>query len=164
MLSRATFGTPYRVQGNSMEPALMDGHQVLATPIRSDATLLSRGALVVLRHPVTGSEVYIKRVVGLPGEYLCIDGDEVYVDDALLAEPYLPVESLRYGLAEDQRETARLWITDDDEYFVLGDRRSDSQDSRSFGPVPRKCILGRVWLRCWPPVAWGLIGVPRLKS
>lgn len=142
----------------------MDGHQVLATPLRHGGSPLLRGALIVLRHPVIGDQVYIKRVVGLPGEHLRIDDDKVYVDDFLLNEPYLLKEA---GIAVShraQRETARLWITDDDEYFVLGDRRSDSQDSRSFGPVPRQCILGRVWLRCWPPVAWGLIGVPRVKS
>ena len=141
-----------------MAPALRNGHQVLATPLSPGGSPLPRGTLVVLQNPVTREGTYIKRVVGLPCEHLRLDGYRVHVDDVLLDEPYLSLEPELPGLGRSHRETAKLWITGQDEYFVMGDRRGDSLDSRSFGPVPSECILGRVWLRCWPPLAWGLVG------
>ena len=138
-----------------MAPTLEEGQQVL-TYVPGQATgALSRGAMVVLRHPVLPGQIYIKRIIGLPGEYIRIDGHRVYLDDTLLDEPYLNQSPTFKGLETPRRETARLWINDAEEYFVLGDRRGDSQDSRSFGPVHRDLILGRVWLRYWPPWAWG---------
>ena len=139
-----------------MAPALQDGQQVLAVLPRS-SELLKRGSIVVLQHPVWRNFIYIKRIIGLPGEHIRLEGSRVYLDDILLEEPYL------HGMSGPQiqklptRRSARLWITEEDEVFVLGDQRSDSQDSRAFGPVHRIFILGRVWLRYWPPQAWGLL-------
>ena len=110
---------------------------------------------MVLRHPVLPGQIYIKRIIGLPGETIRIDGHRAYQDDVLLDEPYLNPNPTFNSFEAPRRGTARLWINDAEEYFVMGDRREDSQDSRSFGPVHRDLILGRVWLRYWPPQAWG---------
>ena len=149
----------YSVTGNSMAPTLRDGQQVLAigTPLAGGP--LPRGALVVFRHPVLPEDVNIKRIVGLPGEDIRIEDDgQVFLDDELLPEPYLA--AINDGNQTDpvRRATAHRWITEEGEYFVMGDARYDSRDSRSFGVVHHNLILGRVWLRCWPPQAWGLLG------
>ena len=155
ILARAFSATRFRVVGNSMAPTLKEGQQVLAYIPGQETGALPRGAMVVLRHPVLPGQIYIKRIIGLPGESIRIDGHRVYLDDILLPEPYLAEGQAPYGFETPHRETARLWINDAEEYFVLGDRREDSQDSRSFGPVHRDLILGLVWLRYWPPQAWG---------
>ncbi len=141
----------FRVEGDSMRPTLQHGQQVLARQLRAEDGLPQRGAVVVLRHPLEQGSVIIKRVIGLPGEHLRLAQDAVYVDDRPLAEPYLagpPCPANRYP---------REWIVGPEECFVLGDNRSDSQDSRAFGLVSRELVLGRVWFRCWPPQAWGLV-------
>ena len=160
ILAQALPGTRYRVTGDSMAPTLFDGQQVLAAPLPPAGRPFQRGTVVVLRHPLLPGEIYVKRIVGLPGESLRIDGGRVYVDGCLLPEPYLEPEAGEDGAGAPRRATAKLWETDAGEYFVMGDRRNDSQDSRSFGPVRREQILGRVWLRCWPPHAWGTLASP----
>lgn len=132
-----------------MSPTLRDGQHVLARRVRSPGALLQRGDVVVLRQPADPRRIFIKRVMGLPGEHLRLGRDAVYVNGLPLAEPYLDGPLCSVGRYAGQ------WIMDPEEYFVMGDNRSDSQDSRAFGPIHRQRILGRVWLRCWPPRAWG---------
>lgn len=137
-----------------MRPALCHGQHVLARRVRAGDGLYRRGELVVLRHPLDPSDVIIKRLVGLPGEHLRLGSDAVCVNDLPLAEPYLD------GPPCPVNRHPREWVVGPDEWFVLGDNRADSQDSRAFGPVSRELVLGRVWLRCWPPQAWGRVSVP----
>ena len=89
--------------------------------------------------------IYIKRVVGLPGEDIRIAGGQVYLNGVAMAEAYTQ------GVAgEEEKE----WFNGPDEYFLLGDNRADSNDSRAFGPVSDELIRGRAWFRCWPPSKW----------
>jgi signal peptidase I len=140
-----------------MRPTLRDGQQVLARPCASDGPSLQRGDVVALRHPHSQGVVLIKRVVGLPGEHLRLAEDAVYLNDGPLAEPYLE------GPPCPQGRYARQWLLDEGEYLVLGDNRGDSLDGRAFGPVGLELVLGRVWCRCWPPWAWGLVPSPPWK-
>lgn len=135
----------FKVAGDSMLPALADGQSVLAVRPRYSWNRLRRGDVVVLRHPVWNDRTYIKRIVGLPNEEIRVEDGLVYLGGVLLDEAYVdsPVKAPEQKFKE--------WWTGKDEYFVLGDNRRDSQDSRAFGPVDRGLILGRVWFRCWPP-------------
>jgi len=146
----------YRVDDGSMSPALRHGDQVLAV---SGGGPYRRGEVVVFKQPfqVPGAptQVYIKRIIGLPQEEIFFDQGMVRINGSVLLEDYLPENA--QGLSVEQaRETARIWITDPGEYFVLGDQREDSRDSRNFGPVSEILFLGRVWLRYWPIRSWSL--------
>ena len=141
----------FLVDGASMAPTLASGQSVLASRPRLPWDRLRRGDVVVLRHPVWSDRIYIKRIIGLPGEEVRLKDGQVYLDGAPLDEVYLN------GPSSQRKDYDRGWWTGSDEYFVMGDNRGDSGDSRAFGPVRGQRILGRVWLRCWPPRAWGLV-------
>jgi len=138
-----------RVVGDSMLPALADGQYVLLWRGPSLRNRLRRGDIVVLRHPMGRHQTYVKRVVGLPNEDLRLDDGRVYIGGAHLEETYLRCPG-SLGQAGE-------WWMGPDEYFVMGDNRLNSEDSRAFGPVAAAQIVGRVWLRYWPPRAWGLL-------
>ena len=138
-----------------MLPALADGESVLAASTSRPNYPLRRGDIVVFRNPVLEERTFVKRIVGLPNEELRLDGGVVCVDGEALDETYLG------GQASENLGVHREWWMGPGEYFVMGDNRKDSQDdSRSFGPVDRGLVLGRVWFRCWPPRAWGRISRP----
>ena len=136
-----------RIAGNSMAPTLLNGQQVQTLPLRPEPSswLGLRGAIVAFGHPYRREQVYVKRIVGLPSEYVVIRNGLVEIDGRPLPEPYL--EGKETGVSEGPSQ----WFTDGDELFLMGDNRSDSEDSRSFGPVPAKLIIGKVWFRYWPP-------------
>ena len=143
------YAARYVVNGDSMLPSLVSGESVLAVQLRLPKGRLRRGDVVVLRNPVETGHTSIKRVIGLPGEDIRLEGGLVYINEAPLEETYL-----NRGPAAHQGDR-REWWTGPEEYVVLGDNRNDSQDSRRFGPVDGQLILGRVWFRCWPLRAWG---------
>lgn len=146
--------TRFRVEGESMHPNLRDGQQVLVRKLERKGLALQRGAVVAVRHPREQRRIFIKRVVGLPGECLNLGEDAVYVNGNPLAELYLEAGGCPPG------RYARQWLVGEDEIFVLGDNRADSWDSRAFGPVPRNLVIGQVWWRCWPLRDWGPIHSP----
>lgn len=138
----------YKVDGHSMFPALRDGQHVAAKRLASDSQQVNRGCLVVFRHPLRRGTVHIKRVVGLPAERLSLRDGLTFVNGLKLDEPYCSVSGMLTG------GTRGEWLMDDDEYFLMGDNRSDSEDSRRYGPVGCHLIVGVVWLRYWPPSRW----------
>ena len=141
----------YRVDGNSMSPTLTSGQYVLASSPDLPWNQPSRGRIVVLRHPSQTHRIYIKRVVGLPNESISLRNGVVFIGDLMLHEAYLG-NSLNLNWTTD-----REWWMGPDEYFVMGDNRNDSEDSRIFGPISRDLILGSVWFRYWPLRAWGKV-------
>ncbi len=136
--------TPYRINGPSMEPILMHGDYVLARRMSSRRSL-SRGDIVVLRSPREGRSTYVKRIVGMPNETLCLDNGRVYMGDEAISETHLNAE-----VRTEPKSDFTEWFLDPEEYFVLGDSRADSDDSRTYGPVKQDAILGKVWFRYWP--------------
>ena len=121
---------PVRVEGTSMLPMLEDQDRSSSTSLHISFEDIHRGDVVVFLYPHDHTKSYIKRVIALPGDRLRIDHGTVYVNGAALKESYVP---FRY---EDDRSFAEMTIPRG-EYFVMGDHRSISSDSRDFGPVER---------------------------
>lgn len=145
--SRLTPLQPLRVKGDSMAPALLDHQLVLAVRLKGMTRNISamRGKIIAFHHPMEWQSIYVKRIVGLPNEYISIEDNSIAVDGAPIPEPYL---------AEPMVTNSRLaskWLIDWDEIFLLGDNRNDSEDSRNFGPVGISHIVGEVKFRFWPP-------------
>ena len=134
---------PFLVQGASMEPNFYDGNYLIVDEITYRFRDPVRGEVVVFTNPNNESEFYIKRVIGLPGERVEIDGEVVYIDGEQFKEDYLPKDiEFDSHVSFDLKEG---------EYFVMGDNRSHSYDSRSWGPLDKEKIVGAVRLRFWPP-------------
>ncbi|GIL08809.1 MAG: signal peptidase I [Chloroflexota bacterium] len=141
----------YLVQGRSMYPSF-DSDQILyvsrlsyllAQPQRLD--------IVVFHRRAQPPEDYIKRIIGLPGEIVTLAEGRVWINGAPLDEPYL-AEVCRADRCADH-----TWTLGPDEFFVMGDNRNDSSDSRLFGPVHRSQLVGAALLRYWPPQTWGIV-------
>ncbi|RME85818.1 MAG: signal peptidase I [Caldilineae bacterium] len=137
-----------RVEGYSMEPTLYGHQRLVIEKISYHLHPPHRGDIVVLRVPGYGQDMLIKRVIGLPGETIEIKDGVVFINGQILPEPYLD------GSARGNYPST---LIPPDYYFVMGDNRNNSNDSRSFGPVPRDAIVGRAWLRYWPPYELGLV-------
>jgi signal peptidase I len=136
------------VRGGSMAPGIRDGDRILVEPWSYVFGTVQRGDVVVLRYPLDPRIDYVKRVIGLPGDRVTMADGYVWVNGELLDEPYV--------LADDR--TAYLSVVvGPDQFFVLGDNRPRSSDSREFGLVPGDYLRGRVDLRLWPFSRIGLI-------
>ena len=143
--------TPYRVRGDSMVPSFHSGQYVLAISLNRGRQPLRRSDVVVLRRPAGEPGLDLKRIIGLPEEYIYLGNGQVYIDDRPLTEVYLT------GREAPGQIHPGHWVTGTEEYFVLGDNRGGSRDSSTYGPVDQDAILARVWFRCWPPAAWGRV-------
>lgn len=128
------------VSGASMRPTLAPGERVLVLRLVSD---VQRGDLVVIKNPDAPEDLLVKRVIGLPSERLGARAGKLYVGDFVMEEPYvLPGTSLG-DLAPSQVPVGC--------YYVLGDNRAESVDSRSFGAIDRRLLVGKVVLSLWAP-------------
>lgn len=136
---------PVKVEGTSMMPALVDQERIFINKFayRFGISDVQRGDTVVFYFPGDTTKSYIKRVIGIPGDTVEIRRGEVLVNGKEIAEPYVP-EPYRDRLSLD-----RMTIPDG-QYFVMGDHRSASNDSRSWGTVPREYIYGRAVFVYWP--------------
>ena len=136
------------VRGSSMTPGIHDGDRILVDHLSYVLGDVRRGDVAVLRCPLDPSLDYIKRVIGLPGDRVRIEGGVVWVNGDRIPEPYL--------LEPDCRTSLDLTVAPD-HFFVLGDNRPHSSDSREFGEVPRQYLRGRVEVRVWPPARAGVV-------
>jgi signal peptidase I len=136
-----------RVEGNSMEPSLHDGEFVVVNRLAYRWSEPTRGDIVVFRFPLDPERRFIKRIIGLPGDTLRVEGGRVFVDGVPLEEPYI---------AAQPRYTGQ-WTVGPQEVFVLGDNRNNSSDSQNWGMLPFEDILGKAILVYWPPTELGLI-------
>ncbi len=134
---------PVRVEGTSMVPMLQDQDRLFINKAAYFVGGIQRRDVVVFKYPRDTTKSYIKRVIALPGDRIRIDHGRVYVNDALLSEPYVPA---RYT---DERSQPEMTVPPGD-YFVMGDHRSISSDSRDFGPVDRHLIYGKASFVYWP--------------
>lgn len=149
---RMFIAKPFVVEGASMSPTFETGDYLIVDEISFSMRPPERGEVVVLRYPHDPSKHFIKRIIGLPGETVSIQDGAVTittVDDETISldEPYIELES-------DTTSTATLGSG---EYFVMGDNRAGSFDSRVWGSVPRELIVGRAFLRLLPPAEAGVL-------
>src|SRR3981081_1031937 len=136
------------VEGLSMYATLDDNDYLIANKIDYRLHAPQRGDIIILRPPSDNSKDFIKRVIALPGEKLLIRDGVVYINGHKLDEPYLPEAWTTFNNYPNDGTDGRLMRSN--EYFVMGDNRNRSQDSRIFGPISRDRIDGRAWFRIWP--------------
>lgn len=148
---------PNQVKGRSMDPTFHDGEYILTDKISYRLGLPKRGDVVVFRSPKNSDIDFIKRIIALPGERVKISGGKVFVNSLALDEIAYLDPSIYTGpesyLGEGQEITIPTGY-----YFVMGDNRSHSSDSRDFGPVMPKEFVGKVFFRYWPIDRFGQTG------
>lgn len=141
---------PFFVKGASMEPNFLDKQYLIVDELSYRFTSPERGQVIVFRYPRDPQEYFIKRLIGLPGEQVQVKDGKVtifndeYPDGMVLNESYLPENLETFSDSEDKITVGS------DEYFVLGDNRSASKDSRYFGTVNKSFVTGKILFRGWP--------------
>lgn len=150
---------PFFVKGASMEPNFENGEYLIINEISYHFEEPQRGDVVVFRYPRDPDQYFIKRVIGLPNERIKInpEGISIYSPQNLVG--FLLDESDYLGMPPDYYGES-VYELEDDEYFVLGDNRSFSSDSRRWGPVKRSDIVGKAWIRAWPVTRLKLLTTP----
>jgi signal peptidase I len=141
---------PVKVEGTSMLPGLQDQERIFINKFVYHFESVARGDVVVFRYPRDPAKSYIKRVVGMPGDRILIDRGRVYVNGRRLTENYVPRDFL------DGRSYPEVVVADRS-YYVLGDHRSMSNDSREFGPVEQSYIYGKAVFVYWPMDKLGVL-------
>lgn len=151
------------VEGLSMFATLDDNDYLIADKIDYRLHAPQRGDIVILRPPTDNSKDFIKRIIALPGERILIREGVVYINGHKLDEPYLPEAWTIFNNYPDKPNGELIPAN---QYFVMGDNRNRSQDSRVFGPIGRDRIDGRAWFRIWPLNHFGGIysQIPTLET
>ncbi len=139
---------PVKVEGTSMNPLLSDQERIFINKFVYHFEPIERGDVIVFWYPLDRSKSFIKRVVGLPSETVEIRDGHVYINGQELADQYVPASYLDGSTYAPHRIPA-------DDYFVMGDHRDSSNDSRVFGPVPRQFIYGKAVFAYWPADHFG---------
>ena len=142
---------PVKVEGNSMMPELADQERIFINKFIYRFEDIHRGDVVVFWYPLDPAKSYIKRIIGLPGETVQVVNGEVFVNSRRLFEPYVPPEFR-------DRQTLGPVRVPPGEFFVLGDHRTSSNDSRVWGTVERRLIYGKAVFVYWP---FGQLGILR---
>jgi signal peptidase I len=156
------------VIGSSMLPTVTDNDYLIATKIDYRLHGPQRGDVIIMRDPYDNSKDFIKRVIAVPGDRILIRGGQTFINGHLLQEPYINpepwTENADWPLGDTGDPQGVLMKSD--EYFVMGDNRNHSSDSRVFGQVHRDQIEARAWLRVIPLPRFGPIDTskPRLSS
>jgi signal peptidase I len=136
----------YRIDGSSMNPTLYNEQYLIINNLSYLLDDPQRGEIIVFRHPRSDMNL-IKRVIGIPGDEVEVRDRQVYVNGVLVPEPYIQEPTIYEG----------SWSIPDDQYFVLGDNRNNSNDSHNWQYLPRDHILGKAILIYWPVTDWGMV-------
>jgi signal peptidase I len=143
---------PVKVEGTSMLPRLHDGERIFINKFIYQVESIKRGDIVVFWYPKNPSQSFIKRVIGVPGDEIRITNGKLYINNQYVPEPYLSPEYTANVMPN------RYWIVEEHHYFVMGDNRDASNDSRAWGLVPEKYIYGKAIFRYWPLNTVGSLG------
>lgn len=152
--------SPYQVDGSSMHPTLTDKDYLLVEKFNYIFQKPNRSDIIVFRYPLNPSINYVKRIIGLPNEKVTIKSGRVFITNSQypsgyeIQEGYL-ASGTKTAVAGDESE--KSWSVNAGEYFVMGDNRSHSDDSRSWGIVPVENILGKVWVEIYPVSHFGIV-------
>ena len=138
----------YKVEGFSMEPTLNDGQYLLINKIGLHFQQPRRGDIIVFEYPLDTTKNFVKRVIGLPGDTVEVRAGQTFIDGKLINEPFIK--------SPETGPQVPVLIPPGN-YFVMGDNRNNSSDSRMWGMLPAKDIIGEAWVSYWPPSAWGLV-------
>lgn len=139
---------PHRVTGSSMVPNFHDGDYIITNKLATKFSEPKRGEVIILEDPLDKTKVFIKRTIGLPGETLKLSNGKIYINGELLDELYLPNGLLTPG-GGFLKEGGEATIPQGN-YFVIGDNRTNSSDSRTWGFLDKNLIIGQAFLRYWP--------------
>lgn len=156
---RIFIAEPFVVSGSSMVPNFHNKEYLVVNKINYRFNEPQRGDVIVFKYPKDTSQYFIKRIIGLPGERVQIDGGKVRIfntehpDGVVIEEPYLPSNNATFGKSD-------IVSLGSSEYYVLGDNRLASSDSRVWGILPEKNIVGRAWFRAFPLSEFGLPTFP----
>lgn len=152
---------PHQVKGNSMQPNFENNEYLLTDKISYRFNSPKRGDVVIFESPTQKNYDYIKRIIGLPNERIKLQDSKFYINDKLLDESaYLPANVITSP--GEFLKSGKDVTVPDNQFFVVGDNRPHSSDSREWGFIPKESIIGKAWFRYWPPSRWGLI--PRIAS
>jgi signal peptidase I len=143
------------VNNVSMQPTLIAGQRLIVGKAAYWFQPPQRGDIVIVRPPIEPDKEYVKRLIGLPGDTIRVKSGKVYVNDVPLVEPYIKAPpTLDF----------QSYVVPENQYFLMGDNRNNSNDSRQGWTVTRQEIVGKAWLRIWPLNKWGLVGNYPLDS
>ena len=155
---------PYKVQQQSMEHTLEPDQYVLVDKLTPHFDTYKRGDIVVFNPPQNWvqqeGQPYIKRIIGVGGDTIGLKGGFVYLNGTKLIEPYVFKDANDVTQPTEDIIGAGTWVIPDGELFLMGDHRGNSADSREFGPVDVKDVIGRAWLRYWPITTFTIIHTP----
>ncbi len=146
--------SPQEISGSSMNPTFLNGEYILTNKVLYRFTVPKRGEVVIFKSPKNKDVDYIKRVIGLPGETIRLEGGQFFINNIPLIETYdynKPVFGESYMHEGDEI------IIPDGQYFLIGDNRPGSSDSREFGPIVLEDFIGKAFLRYWPTTKVGLV-------
>lgn len=139
----------HKVSGNSMIPTFRSGDYIITEKLSYRFGIIKRGDIVVLKNPRDESQDFIKRIIALPHDTIRLENNTIFVNDVAQNETYLPAGTeTRGGSFLSEGQTIRA---DQNQYFVMGDNREHSSDSREWGGVTKKEIIGKTFFRYWPP-------------
>lgn len=146
---------PHKIKGQSMHPTFPDAEYLLTEKVSYYRNDPQRGDVIVFKPPISEDE-FIKRVIGLPGETVSIFGGKVFINDKLLKEDYIKVDTSGGAFLSDGEK----YLVPAGNYFVMGDNRPHSSDSRAWGPITKKVITGKAWLVYYPFDSAGFVEAP----
>lgn len=159
LVLRGLVAQPFIVQGSSMEPDFHDGEYLLIEKLGYRFGNPSRGDVIVFEYPNNPSVNYVKRIIGLPGETIRIDDGKVFIGNRLLTEQYLTGNE-RTVVGSDGGTPYEITLKGDS-YFVMGDNRAHSSDSREWGPLDRRFIVGKTALVLFPRDDFSAVASPK---
>lgn len=150
---------PHKVSGSSMVPTFKNGDYILTDKLSYRLGQPQRGDIVVLKNPKDESQDFIKRIIALPGDPVKVEKNSIFINGQKINEPYLPEGTpIRAGNFLTEGVTIKAGPN---QYFVMGDNRAHSSDSRDWGSITKEEIVGKTFFRYFPPQSFGFIKIVR---